>query len=149
MILGTGYLHQRDHVTPTTLKMAEKSEDNGGTAAVVPKSGEENNKLTLSDTSPLAGSSASPGSNHTPSPGTPAGVPSTPSGTVLPPWGSPGQRDPSHDLPEVLLQQGWRKFWSKREGRPYFFNKITQQSLWETPPLPSRVRLFYWMFTFE
>ena len=44
--------------------------------------------------------------------------------------------DPVHDLPLVLLQQGWRKFWSKREQRPYFFNKITNESLWEMPPIP-------------
>jgi len=44
--------------------------------------------------------------------------------------------DPVHDLPLSLLQQGWRKFWSKREQRPYFFNKITNESLWEMPPIP-------------
>ncbi|RWS28547.1 phosphorylated CTD-interacting factor 1-like protein [Leptotrombidium deliense] len=41
--------------------------------------------------------------------------------------------DPVHDLPAALLQQGWRKFWSKREKRPYFFNKVTNESLWEMP----------------
>ncbi|XP_029652931.1 mRNA (2'-O-methyladenosine-N(6)-)-methyltransferase [Octopus sinensis] len=41
--------------------------------------------------------------------------------------------DPVHDLPPELLQAGWRKFWSKRENRPYFFNKITNESLWEMP----------------
>ena len=44
--------------------------------------------------------------------------------------------DPVHDLPMELLQVGWRRFWSRREGRPYYFNKITNQSLWEMPPLP-------------
>lgn len=29
----------------------------------------------------------------------------------------PSQADPVHDLPPELLQAGWRKFWSKREGR--------------------------------
>ncbi|XP_075680046.1 mRNA (2'-O-methyladenosine-N(6)-)-methyltransferase-like [Dermatophagoides pteronyssinus] len=43
--------------------------------------------------------------------------------------------DPSHDLPNELLQQGWRKIWSKREGRFYFYNKNTNQSIWEMPKL--------------
>ena len=51
----------------------------------------------------------------------------------IPSFGNPN--DPVHDLPMELLQAGWRKFWSKREGRPYLFNKITNQSLWELPPL--------------
>lgn len=38
-----------------------------------------------------------------------------------------------HDLPPELLQQGWRKFWSKRENRPYFWNKLSGESLWEMP----------------
>ena len=41
--------------------------------------------------------------------------------------------DPVHDLPPELLQQGWRKFWSRREGRPYYFNKVTNESIWEMP----------------
>lgn len=45
----------------------------------------------------------------------------------------PMSPDPVHDLPVELLQAGWRKFWSKRENRPYFFNKITNESLWEMP----------------
>ncbi|XP_046385814.1 mRNA (2'-O-methyladenosine-N(6)-)-methyltransferase [Ischnura elegans] len=40
-----------------------------------------------------------------------------------------------HDLPQELLVQGWRKFWSKRENRPYFWNKLTGESLWEMPPM--------------
>ncbi|CAM1330231.1 PCIF1 (predicted) [Pycnogonum litorale] len=46
---------------------------------------------------------------------------------------SPLSPDPVHDLPPELLQIGWRRFWSKRESRPYFFNKITNESLWEMP----------------
>ncbi|KAH3775981.1 mRNA (2'-O-methyladenosine-N(6)-)-methyltransferase-like [Dreissena polymorpha] len=51
--------------------------------------------------------------------------------------GSMGSPEPlgSEDLPDQLLQQGWRKFWSKRENMPYYFNKLTNQSLWEMPPL--------------
>ncbi len=71
-----------------------------------------------------------------------AGVSSPPPGMSSPPgvglnpipsFGNPN--DPVHDLPMELLQAGWRKFWSKREGRPYLFNKITNQSLWEMPSL--------------
>ncbi|KAL0274131.1 UNVERIFIED_CONTAM: hypothetical protein PYX00_006629 [Menopon gallinae] len=40
-----------------------------------------------------------------------------------------------HDLPPELLQQGWRKFWSKRENRPYYWNKLSGESLWEMPTL--------------
>lgn len=49
-----------------------------------------------------------------------------------PQWNS---QDPTHDLPPELLSQGWRKFWSKREGRWYFFNKMTNESLWDMPNL--------------
>ncbi|XP_074645093.1 mRNA (2'-O-methyladenosine-N(6)-)-methyltransferase-like [Tubulanus polymorphus] len=52
--------------------------------------------------------------------------------------GSPGSVDPVHDLPQELLNAGWRRFWSKREGQPYFFNKITNQSLWEMPTIDGR-----------
>lgn len=37
------------------------------------------------------------------------------------------------ELPFELTQQGWFKFWSKRENRPYFWNKMTGESLWEMP----------------
>ncbi|XP_035679129.1 mRNA (2'-O-methyladenosine-N(6)-)-methyltransferase-like isoform X1 [Branchiostoma floridae] len=45
---------------------------------------------------------------------------------------SPGP-DPVHDLPEEVLRAGWRRFWSKREKRWYYFNKMTGESLWEMP----------------
>lgn len=57
-----------------------------------------------------------------------------PSGMI--PGGGP---DLEHDLPAELLQQGWRKFWSKRENRIYFWNKANGESLWEMPPLRSSV----------
>lgn len=47
----------------------------------------------------------------------------------------PMSPDPVHDLPVELLQRGWRKFWSKRENRPYYFNKMTNESLWDPPQL--------------
>ncbi|CAB1315554.1 unnamed protein product [Coregonus sp. 'balchen'] len=34
-----------------------------------------------------------------------------------------------------LVQAGWSKCWSKRENRPYWFNRFTNQSLWEMPVL--------------
>lgn len=67
-------------------------------------------------------------------------------------FSSPGSPDPVHDLPMELLQAGWRKFWSKRENRPYYFNKLTNQSLWEMPPLPSQVSwksLFVYLNTMD
>ena len=35
----------------------------------------------------------------------------------------PGHPQFEVDLPPELLQQGWRKYWSRRENRPYFFNR--------------------------
>ena len=71
----------------------------------------------------------------------------------------PQSPDPVHDLPPELLEAGWRQFWSKREGRNYYFNKFSKQSLWEMPPMPgergaSRVRkkirfqLLIWLVSF-
>ena len=94
---------------------------------------------------PLASPSAAPPKNH-------PGLGSPPPGMSSPPGVAPGQpgymspgnpNDPVHDLPLELLQAGWRKFWSKREGRPYFFNKVTNQSLWEMPVL-RQVWIKFW-----
>lgn len=38
-------------------------------------------------------------------------------------------------LSDELVQAGWEKCWSKRENRPYYFNRFTNQSLWEMPVL--------------
>ena len=46
--------------------------------------------------------------------------------------------DTVHELPADMLQIGWRKFWSKREGRHYYFNKNTNESLWEVPTATQR-----------
>ena len=82
----------------------------------------------------------------TPAAGTPVvGAPATPvtPGTAPPPNvitpAPPGQpASPvsafETDLPPELLTQGWRKFWSRRENRPYFFNRVTGETLWEMPP---------------
>lgn len=63
----------------------------------------------------------------------------------------PQSPDPVHDLPNELLEAGWRRFWSKREGREYFFNKFSKQSLWEMPPLgsPGPSRVSYTLRNFE
>ncbi len=83
------------------------------------------------NTAPLGSPTVSTPGVCSPPPGmsSPPGVGASP----IPSFGNPN--DPVHDLPLELLQAGWRKFWSKREGRPYLFNKITNQSLWEMPPL--------------
>ena len=56
--------------------------------------------------------------------------------------------DLEHDLPAELLQQGWRKFWSKRENRIYFWNKASGESLWEMPPLRPNVCSIFLNFLF-
>ncbi|KAJ8384812.1 hypothetical protein AAFF_G00197990 [Aldrovandia affinis] len=47
----------------------------------------------------------------------------------------PSTSRPIHELPDELIQAGWSKCWSKRENRPYYFNRFTNQSLWEMPAL--------------
>ncbi|XP_063973188.1 mRNA (2'-O-methyladenosine-N(6)-)-methyltransferase isoform X1 [Diachasmimorpha longicaudata] len=42
---------------------------------------------------------------------------------------------PEPELSPELQQQGWKRFWSKRENRPYFWNKLTGESLWVMPSL--------------
>lgn len=56
-------------------------------------------------------------------------IPQTPHGIPV------GGSFMEHDLPPELLQAGWRKYWSKRENRPYFWNKLTGESLWEMPSI--------------
>ena len=33
---------------------------------------------------------------------------------------------------EELVHAGWEKCWSRRESRPYYFNRFTNQSLFRT-----------------
>jgi len=72
-------------------------------------------------------------------------VPHTPQG---PPSGNLfGNAQPQSgaetDLPQELLALGWRRFWSKRENRWYFWNFQSNESLWEIPTIPGRpVRFF-------
>ncbi len=35
---------------------------------------------------------------------------------------------------KIIFSTGWRKFWSRRENRPYFFNRVTGDTMWEMPP---------------
>ena len=37
---------------------------------------------------------------------------------------------PDGDLPLNLLEEGWRKCWSKTKSRQYFFNLKTGQTRW-------------------
>lgn len=61
-----------------------------------------------------------------------AGSPEFPATTPL---GAPGpSMSYGEELSLEMINLGWRKFWSKRENRPYFWNKITGESLWEWPP---------------
>ncbi|XP_018023571.1 mRNA (2'-O-methyladenosine-N(6)-)-methyltransferase isoform X2 [Hyalella azteca] len=64
---------------------------------------------------------------HSPAPQTPTAVPPS----LLSPQAN---MSPETDLPPEMLSAGWRKFWSKREHRFYFWNKTTGESLWDMPP---------------
>lgn len=74
-------------------------------------------------------------------PGTP-GTPGTPGPQPVPQ--TPGTAPPQQmtqqqfevDLPPDLLQVGWRKYWSRRENRPYFFNRATGETLWDLAEIP-------------
>ncbi|XP_055613614.1 mRNA (2'-O-methyladenosine-N(6)-)-methyltransferase [Uranotaenia lowii] len=70
----------------------------------------------------------------TPTKTTPPDMSHTPQTAPAPGSQTPG---PSYgeELHPELVNQGWRKFWSKREGRPYFWNKMSGESLWEPPML--------------
>ncbi|XP_025833905.1 phosphorylated CTD-interacting factor 1 [Agrilus planipennis] len=68
------------------------------------------------------------GLNTSPIPSQHLGVPTTPQGAP-----ANVAAFSECDLPFELVQQGWRKFWSKRENRPYFWNKLSGESLWELP----------------
>lgn len=65
--------------------------------------------------------------NSTPSPHT-VQIVSTQGASII-----PGNAE--CDLPLELSQQGWKRFWSKRENRPYFWNRLTGESLWEMPSI--------------
>ena len=39
------------------------------------------------------------------------------------------------DLPPELLERGWRKYWSRRESRPYYFNVETGATVWNQPEI--------------
>ncbi|XP_059185409.1 mRNA (2'-O-methyladenosine-N(6)-)-methyltransferase [Centropristis striata] len=66
-----------------------------------------------------------------------AAMMSSPSGSASsqgPPL-SPSTTSKPPELPDELVQAGWSKCWSRRENRPYYFNRFTNQSLWEVPVL--------------
>lgn len=69
-------------------------------------------------------------------PTTPTKLTSSPSEVAAhTPQGLPAPHAPVYgeELTTELVNQGWRKFWSKRENRPYYWNKLTGESLWEMP----------------
>lgn len=39
--------------------------------------------------------------------------------------------DDQNNLPDEFKELGWRKCYSKREKRYYYFNKNTQESVWD------------------
>ncbi|XP_071817429.1 mRNA (2'-O-methyladenosine-N(6)-)-methyltransferase-like [Apostichopus japonicus] len=91
---------------------------------------------------PIPQSPAVPPSNHTdplyfppPQSSGSSGVPSP----ATPSPSGPQSPDKVHNLPQELLDAGWRRFWSRREGKEYFYNKFTKQSLWDQPPIGSPV----------
>uniref|UniRef100_A0A8C2JDD2 mRNA (2'-O-methyladenosine-N(6)-)-methyltransferase n=1 Tax=Cyprinus carpio TaxID=7962 RepID=A0A8C2JDD2_CYPCA len=57
------------------------------------------------------------------------------SAVVMSPTGSTSEVAPFSPSTNELIQAGWSKCWSKRENRPYYFNRFTNQSLWEMPVL--------------
>uniref|UniRef100_A0A8D0A6D4 mRNA (2'-O-methyladenosine-N(6)-)-methyltransferase n=1 Tax=Sander lucioperca TaxID=283035 RepID=A0A8D0A6D4_SANLU len=66
-----------------------------------------------------------------------AAITASPSGSASsqdPPL-SPSTTAKPPELPDELVQAGWSKCWSRRENRPYYFNRFTNQSLWEVPVL--------------
>jgi len=87
---------------------------------------------------PLLSPLSVPSPGPVPSPGTTMMSPRTPG--MLSPTTS-GGHDLVHDLPADLLHAGWRRFWSQREAREYFYNKVTRESRWEMPLLPGQVCL--------
>lgn len=58
-------------------------------------------------------------------------MPTTPTKTT--PNETPLIFSPNEELHPDLVMQGWRKCWSKRENRHYFWNKSSGESLWEMP----------------
>jgi phosphorylated CTD-interacting factor 1 len=70
-------------------------------------------------------------------PMTPTRSLSSPDAAAHTPQSVPGPSTVAYgeELHHDLVNQGWRKFWSKRENRPYFWNKISGESLWEMPVL--------------
>ena len=100
----------------------ENNENEAKQIGIPPLKMPENNANSI----PVApGTPGTPGNQPGPNP-----VPHTPN--VMPP-SNPAAFET--DLPPELLHQGWRKFWSRRENRPYFFNRMSGDTMWEMPPI--------------
>ena len=40
-----------------------------------------------------------------------------------------------YDLPPALIEKGWRKWWSQRLNRHYYYNKFSNESVWDEPSI--------------
>lgn len=95
-------------------------------------------KTTLPPMTPLKMPGSLPIAPGTPgTPGTPGPfpVPQTPHSSAPPMMPTQNASAFETDLPPELLHQGWRKFWSRRENRPYYFNRVSGDTMWEMPPI--------------
>ncbi|KAA0192391.1 hypothetical protein HAZT_HAZT002422, partial [Hyalella azteca] len=108
-------------VDPNMTQLSNSSTSRGNGGLMPPPS-----YLTASPVT-LCPAGASSSGLHSPAPQTPTAVPPS----LLSPQAN---MSPETDLPPEMLSAGWRKFWSKREHRFYFWNKTTGESLWDMPP---------------
>ncbi|ALC44779.1 CG11399 [Drosophila busckii] len=112
--------------TPTTAAASTSA----AAAAATTAASEGTGHPLSAGSSPVASCSSPSTPTKTHGPPTPDAMAHTPQG---PPVGPGGYGE---ELTAELVNQGWRKFWSKRENRPYYWNKVTGESLWEMPGAP-------------
>lgn len=120
---------------PNTISLNNSNNSSSGSSTVTASATAATTTTTTVSTNPTPTTTATPTTHHPPfnhQNSLPASLHS-PHNNAYPMSPQPMSPDPVHDLPVELLQAGWRKFWSKRENRPYFFNKLTTESLWEMP----------------
>lgn len=112
-----------------------------------------NNSSSIKDASQTAWEQLTQSQNHEhpSSPSVVPTIPTTPTAKVAAspefPANTPAGAPPAstsinnynEELHPDLLNQGWRRFWSKREHRPYFWNKITGESVWDIQQLMTRI----------
>ena len=59
----------------------------------------------------------------------------TPGPSPIPSGTAPDYPQMEVDLPPELLERGLRKYWSRRESRPYYFNVETGATVWNQPEI--------------